>query len=69
VAIARDYADVPPTRRVHKGEAGSELSVTVLVSPMDAPEPADLPAARVTRFKPPNANSSSDIDQQHQQQQ
>jgi transglutaminase-like putative cysteine protease len=69
VAIGRDYADVPPTRGVHKGEAGSELSVTVSVSPVDAPEPADLPAARVTRFKPPNTNSSSDLDQLHQQQQ
>jgi transglutaminase-like putative cysteine protease len=69
VAIGRDYADVPPTRGVHKGEAGSELSVTVSVSPMDAPEPADLPAARVTRFKPPNGNSNSDLDQHHQQQQ
>jgi len=69
VAIGRDYADVPPTRGVHKGEAGSELSVTVSVSPVDAPEPADLPAARVTRFKPPNGNSNSDLDQQHQQQQ
>jgi transglutaminase-like putative cysteine protease len=69
VAIGRDYADVPPTRGVHKGEAGSELSVTVSVSPVDAPEPADLPAARVTRFKPLNANSSSDLDQLHQQQQ
>jgi transglutaminase-like putative cysteine protease len=68
VAIGRDYADVPPTRGVHKGEAGSELSVTVSVSPVDAPEPADLPAARVTRFKPPNANSNPDLDQLHQQQ-
>jgi transglutaminase-like putative cysteine protease len=69
VAIGRDYSDVPPTRGVHKGEAESELSVTVSVSPVDAPEPADLPAARVTRFRPPNANSSSDSDQLHQQQQ
>src|SRR5271169_1861580 len=69
VAIGRDYADVPPTRGVHKGEAGSELSVTVSVSPVDAPEPADLPAARVTRFKPPNGNSGSDLDQLNQQQQ
>jgi transglutaminase-like putative cysteine protease len=67
VAIGRDYADVPPTRGVHKGEAGSELSVTVSVSPVDAPEPADLPAARVTRFKPPNANSSSELALQQQQ--
>jgi transglutaminase-like putative cysteine protease len=69
VAIGRDYADVPPTRGVHKGEAGSELSVTVSVSPVDAPEPADLPAARVTRFKPPNGAANSDFSQQQQQQQ
>src|SRR6267378_3238344 len=61
VAIGRDYADVPPTRGVHKGEAGSELSVTVSVSPVDAPEPADLPAARVTRFKPPNGTQNSEF--------
>jgi len=67
VAIGRDYADVPPTHGVHKGEAGSELSVTVSVSPVDAPEPADLPAARVTRFKPPSGPANPDFDQQHQQ--
>lgn len=69
VAIGRDYADVPPTRGVHKGEAGSELSVTVSVSPVDAPEPADLPAARVTRVKPISLNASLEFDQQQQQQQ
>lgn len=67
VAIGRDYADVPPTRGVHKGEAESELSVIVSVSPVDAPEPADLPAARVTRFKPPNGAPHSDFDHQQQQ--
>jgi transglutaminase-like putative cysteine protease len=66
VAIGRDYADVPPTRGVHKGEAGSELSVTVSVSPVDAPEPADLPGARVTRFKPRNSEASSEFGQQQQ---
>jgi transglutaminase-like putative cysteine protease len=68
VAIGRDYADVPPTRGVHKGEAGSELCVTVSVSPVDAPEPADLPAARVTRFKPPSGTQNSEFNQQQQQQ-
>jgi transglutaminase-like putative cysteine protease len=68
VAIGRDYADVPPTRGVHKGEAGSELSVTVSVSPVDAPEPADLPAARVTRFKPRTSEASTEFGQQQQQQ-
>jgi transglutaminase-like putative cysteine protease len=69
VAIGRDYADVPPTRGVHKGEAGSELSVMVSVSPVDAPEPADLPALRVIRSKPLNPAANSEFDQQFQQQQ
>jgi len=43
VAIGRDYADVPPTRGVFKGEsvAESELAVAVKVSPTDAPLPTD----------------------------
>ncbi len=69
VAIGRDYADVPPTRGVHKGEAGSELSVMVSVSPVDAPEPADLPALRVIRSKPLNGAANSELEQQLQQQQ
>jgi len=32
VAVGRDYADVPPTRGVYKGEAESELAVAVSVS-------------------------------------
>jgi transglutaminase-like putative cysteine protease len=69
VAIGRDYADVPPTRGVHKGEAESELRVMVSVSPVDAPEPADLPAVRVIRSKALNGAANSDFGQQHQQQQ
>lgn len=37
VAVGRDYADVPPTRGVFKGEAETELSVGVRVSPADEP--------------------------------
>jgi transglutaminase-like putative cysteine protease len=37
VAIGRDYGDVPPTRGVFKGEAKSELSVSVSVVPSAAP--------------------------------
>ena len=37
VAIGRDYGDVPPTRGVFKGEAKSELSVSVNVVPSAAP--------------------------------
>jgi transglutaminase-like putative cysteine protease len=39
-AVGRDYADVPPTRGVFKGEASSELTVAVRVAPSDkAPPP------------------------------
>jgi transglutaminase-like putative cysteine protease len=37
VAVGRDYADLPPTRGVFKGGAGSTLTVAVDVSPSDAP--------------------------------
>jgi transglutaminase-like putative cysteine protease len=37
VAVGRDYADLPPTRGVFKGGAGSTLTVAVDVSPADAP--------------------------------
>jgi transglutaminase-like putative cysteine protease len=36
VAIGRDYADVPPTRGVFRGNAGSELMVTVKVTRLDS---------------------------------
>jgi hypothetical protein len=36
-AIGRDYADVPPTKGVFKGNATSELMVAVRVLPTDAP--------------------------------
>lgn len=43
VAVGRDYADVPPTRGVYKGDAEEELSVGVRVSLAEAPrEPDDV---------------------------
>jgi transglutaminase-like putative cysteine protease len=69
VAVGRDYADVPPTRGVYKGEAASELSVLVSVAPIDAPEPEELPPVMVIRSKPLNAASSLALDHQQQQQQ
>jgi transglutaminase-like putative cysteine protease len=69
VAVGRDYADVPPTRGVYKGEAESELSVMVAVSPVDAPEPEELPPTTVTRSKPLSAESIAEFGQQQQQQQ
>jgi transglutaminase-like putative cysteine protease len=69
VAVGRDYADVPPTRGVYKGEAASELSVLVSVFPIDAPEPEELPPVMVIRSKPLNSASSLAFDHQQQQQQ
>jgi transglutaminase-like putative cysteine protease len=40
-AVGRDYADVPPTRGVFKGEASSELTVAVRVAPSDKPPPPE----------------------------
>jgi transglutaminase-like putative cysteine protease len=69
VALGRDYADVPPTRGVHKGEAESELSVLVTVTPVDAPEPEELPPTTVTRTRFRNAEENTEAEQQQQQQQ
>src|SRR5579863_4807480 len=52
VAIGRDYADVPPTRGVYKGEAQSELSVAVTVSPSDAPVPPPSAPSLVIQSRP-----------------
>lgn len=37
IAVGRDYADVPPTKGVYRGEAKGELSVHVQVTPTEAP--------------------------------
>jgi transglutaminase-like putative cysteine protease len=69
VALGRDYADVPPTRGVYKGEAESELSVTVVVLPAEAPLPEEIPPATVSRSKPLVPVGSTQYEQQRQQQQ
>ncbi len=69
VAVGRDYADVPPTRGVCKGDAESELSVRVTVAPVDAPQPEELPPSMVLRSKRPESRNASTADQQQQQQQ
>lgn len=61
-AIGRDYADVPPTRGVFKGEALTELSVAVQVSESAAPPPEEPPLAATTA-------ALIDAEQQQQQQQ
>jgi transglutaminase-like putative cysteine protease len=65
VALGRDYADVPPTRGVYKGEAESELGVTVTVALADAPPPQDMPPAMVTRSRTTGAGNK---EFQHDQQ-
>ncbi len=67
VAVGRDYADVPPTRGVYKGEAESELSVLVTVLPVDAPEPEELPATTVIRSRSRNSVANAEAEQQQQQ--
>jgi transglutaminase-like putative cysteine protease len=67
VALGRDYADVPPTRGVHKGEAQSALSVAVTVSPSDAPAPIQLPPTLIIQSRPAAVRANR-IDHEQQQQ-
>lgn len=71
-AIGRDYADVPPTKGVFKGDADSELSVAVKVAPSDAPPPLE-PELTITQdwtaIAAAEATEASPGQQQQQQQQ
>jgi len=69
VAIGRDYADVPPTRGVYKGEAQSELSVSVTVSPSDRPLPEEMMPSVAVQPRSATLRSSFRPDQEQQQQQ
>jgi transglutaminase-like putative cysteine protease len=69
VAIGRDYADVPPTRGVYKGEAQSELSVAVTVSPADSTAPTPLTPSFVIRSRPLLLRAAARSEQEQQQQQ
>lgn len=64
-AVGRDYADVPPTKGVFKGQAQSELSVGVQVTPTEAPPVEEELRSLTTWIAPP----SIEDDQQQQQQQ
>jgi transglutaminase-like putative cysteine protease len=68
VAIGRDYADVPPTRGVYKGEAESELSVAVTVSPTDADAPESVMPTFVVRSRPVLVRQTPRSEQEQQQQ-
>jgi transglutaminase-like putative cysteine protease len=67
-AIGRDYADVPPTRGVFRGEAGSELAVLVTVSLADSPTRPDRVMPAATWIAPPTAEPEAPDQQQQQQQ-
>ncbi len=69
VAIGRDYADVPPTRGVYKGEAQSELSVAVTVSPADTAAPEPTTPSFVVRSRPVLVRAVARSEQEQQQQQ
>jgi transglutaminase-like putative cysteine protease len=68
VAIGRDYADVPPTRGVYKGEAQSELSVAVTVSPADSAVPEPATPNFVVRSRPVLVRAAARSEQEQQQQ-
>jgi transglutaminase-like putative cysteine protease len=67
VAIGRDYADVPPTRGVYKGEAQSELSVAVTVSPAERIAPEPIMQSFVVRSRPVLVRAAR-VEQEQQQQ-
>jgi transglutaminase-like putative cysteine protease len=68
-AVGRDYADVPPTLGVFKGDATTELDVGVRVSPSEAPIEDEelLPMIEITYVS--NAGAPDEQYQQQQQQQ
>jgi transglutaminase-like putative cysteine protease len=67
-AIGRDYADVPPTRGVFKGEAESELSVGVRVSLADEPQ-TDIALQPIAQWISGGAGSPDTEEAQAAQQQ
>jgi transglutaminase-like putative cysteine protease len=68
VAIGRDYHDVPPTRGVFKGEANSELSVSVQVAPAGEPLPDDkMPTT--SKWLAADRSEADLLEEQQQQQQ
>jgi transglutaminase-like putative cysteine protease len=69
-AIGRDYADVPPTKGIFKGDASSELAVSVRVAPSDAPPPPDADLrAPVDWVAASTAQADPPLDEVHAQQQ
>jgi transglutaminase-like putative cysteine protease len=69
VAVGRDYADVPPTRGVFRGEAGSELGVSVTVTLADAAIKPETVMPMTTWVTVDATRSPEPFDQMQQQQQ
>lgn len=65
VAIGRDYADVPPTKGVYRGDADSDLDVGVQVTLAERPAPEEE-LILTTGWVPPE-DSRSEQQQQMQQ--
>jgi transglutaminase-like putative cysteine protease len=68
-AIGRDYADVPPTRGVFKGDAKSELAVSVRVAPSDSMPEADDDFRFSSDWSTFQEQGFDDLEQAQQQQQ
>jgi transglutaminase-like putative cysteine protease len=67
-AVGRDYADVPPTRGVFKGQASTELDVGVQVTPTEAPPP-DEELLPPIEWNPVEVSAQEELQPQHQQDQ
>jgi transglutaminase-like putative cysteine protease len=68
-AIGRDYSDVPPTRGVFKGDAKSELAVSVRVAPSDSMPEADDEFRFSSDWSTFQERGLDDLEQAQQQQQ
>lgn len=68
VAVGRDYADVPPSRGVFKGDAQEQLSVGVRVALTDAPPEPDEEILPDTPWSPPSLTEDEKQWQNQQQQ-
>jgi transglutaminase-like putative cysteine protease len=58
VAVGRDYADVPPTRGVYRGESAGTIGVSVKVTPL-AEAPSPMRAYPTTGWTPPEPPPST----------
>lgn len=64
VAVGRDYADVPPTRGVFRGEASTELGVAVQVRLADDPAAAEERLLVMKPLSPPRRSGEQPEQQQ-----